>query len=148
MPEKLTVTNREALDIAAGLKRLDGIMAGTEFQPFEMDVSTVWNIAKNSAIFDRVQQTFEQAQRALAKQHGIFDGDRLSPGMAQKFATYQDSVAELKDATSEVSGVLLIPLSKLFNKPKDTPSKMKTNAIPTTVLKQIMPIIKEDCELG
>lgn len=146
MADKLTLKIRQVVEIAQGLKRLDGIVRGRENEPFEMSAKTIWNIAKNGTVFDREVEAFNKAQRSAAAGSKIYDGDALVPATAVQFAAYKDKIEEMKDAEIEVPGVLMLKLSDLIKKPSNSPSKIKTNAIPPSVLTQLMPIIEEDAE--
>lgn len=146
MAEKMTLKIRQVVDIANGLKRLDGVSRGREFEPYEFAAKTIWNIAKNGTIFDREVEAFNKAQRATAAESKIYDGDQISPANAARFGAYKDKIEEMKEQVIEVAGVLPLKLSELINRPATTTAKAKTNPILPTILTQIMAIIEEDAE--
>lgn len=144
MAETMKFKIRAVLEIAAALKRLDGVVRGREPEPFEFAPKVIWNLAKNGTIFDREVEVYNKALRAAAAEAKIYEGDSLSPANAHKFAGYKDKLEEMKDQDVEVPGVLTIKLSDLLGRPASTASKIKTNPIPASVLTGLMPIIEED----
>ncbi len=134
MAEKLQLENRAISKVREGLNALSGVSdKASEITRFDFDGKLVWNIAKNEDLFERAENIFLRARKALAAKHQVVEGMKLTDENAPRVALYQKELDELQDKTQELTGVLKLKRSDLEAAGVKIPS----------VFKCLMPILTD-----
>jgi hypothetical protein len=144
MGETLKLTVKQVREITTGLNSLDGIRKSKdEIDPYEFEDGVQWNISKNAVIFERANEPYDHAVKALMVTHKIVQGEQITVDNRERFIALQAAVEALDDKEIEVSGVLLLTMAELRTKPSRGDKKQDKNLIPIGVIKKLNPIIKE-----
>lgn len=133
MSEKVTLTNRQILNLYAGLKGLDGMMSGTEFVRFEFADNIAWNISKNLTIVEAAVTAYERRKSKIFLECKVSPGQQVTSENAAEVAACMEKIEALKDQTNELTGILFLKRADL---------KCSENKIPPSVRAQLDPIIR------
>lgn len=86
----------------------DGKATGSAYEPFAFPVQTRLNIARNITILRPLQETYEEARKALVKELSPDGTTQALDASPLQFAKYQERHDALLEAKLEVKGLLLI----------------------------------------
>lgn len=140
-PLKLTLTNGQLAELAAGLASLDGLRTKPdEFRPYKFDDEneTTWLISDNGAIVAEAVKRFNRLKKTLAVKHCITEGMKITPENAPVVAAFMTDIGELEDKQVEVIGLKKISRARLC-----VGKGEKKNAIPPSVLMKLIPLLED-----
>lgn len=114
MPSPAKLTNREIQKLHEGLVALDGVAgSGGSLLRFDFDDKVVWDIVRNRAAVEPLDNNVTRAVKALGAKYGIVEGVKLTPDNAEQAANYMHAVEMLLDQEQEVPGLITLKLSAL-----------------------------------
>jgi hypothetical protein len=136
MAENLTLTNGKLVEVATGLAGLDGIrLSKEEFKPFRFDdTETLWAIVANTVAVQEALKVFERAKKALAAQHGLIEGMKVTDEHREAANKFFAALEELNEKNVSVPGLAKISRAKL---------QVAKNGIPPSVLAKLAPILED-----
>lgn len=147
MPEPQKLTVRQLTALHRGLTSLDGVKRGSgEVESFDFETGVRWNLTKNAVAVGRMLEAFQKFDRDCRIRHGVIDGLPITEANIQRINAYAAEIEPLKDQEIEVSGLLAVKLTELLTRPArpEDKGKPRTNAIPQSVLLNLVPLIEED----
>lgn len=137
MESPLILTNGQLESVVAGLSSLDGLNLKDGFIPFKFDDDTTWDIAVNIDIVNRAIGVLNTARKSLAKQNAVTERMAITPENSGRVAAFMEGLDALLAKEVALPGLVKISRGKLNVGQGD-----KKNAIPSSVLAKLMPILE------
>lgn len=140
MSTAIKLTVRQCLEIHRALNSLDAVRSGKD-ELIAMEFTGVIRakLMANAQALEPIRFAHEATDRALAKQHGVYQGIEESPENARKVDAYKRAVEDALDLEVEVQ-MHRIALTALLNRPGDGKT-IRTNPVPQSLLNKLAPIL-------
>ncbi len=141
MPDAVTITFRQLIDLERGLSQLDAIRENEkELVPLMFETNVSYRLMRDAEVVAKDRARFDKLDRQAAKDAGFFEGMTANDVNAAKADAYQRARAEILDTEITVE-LATVTIEELVNRPEEF-KKSKRNPVPQSVLARLAPIIE------